>query len=194
MKKFIPLWAKVLPLYFVVALVLYIPVKAQSDRKDVLIHDASLIDQRLKPAVYQNTNQSPPIRIVIPAVSTDLTVVDGRYDNQKGWQVAANAANFATISKAPNHSGGKTVIYGHDTPHVLKPIQNIAKGDRVYVYTESGHIFSYRYAGDAVVSPNNTTVFSELENGPPQLVVITCAGVFSEVRRILYFDFIGVAR
>jgi LPXTG-site transpeptidase (sortase) family protein len=114
------------------------------------------------------------------------------YDStHDSWTLSPTAAQFALITTKPNNIRGNTVIYGHNTQAVLAPMKDIAVGDIVSVKTTNGHTFNYTYSHDKIVDPSFTEVFSENPD-TPQLTLLTCDGIWSTVRRLMYFDFQNV--
>lgn len=135
-----------------------------------------------------------PTTLRIPRVGIGLSVRDGVYDPiNKTWSLSDDAAFFATMTAHPNDRTGNTLIYGHNTVQVLEPVKDLAEGDIAQVVTSNGYMFSYVYRDDQMVDPTNTTIVTaEMEK--PQLTLLTCEGVWSEQRRLLFFDFKEVVK
>ena len=134
-----------------------------------------------------------PARINITRLGIDLPVVDGVYDAQNdSWTLRDDAVQFATITTLPNDVQGNTFLYGHNTVQVLEPVKNIVPGDVLTITTTNGKVFSYAYVSDLSVTPDRTDVLAAT-SPTPRVTLMTCQGFFSETRRLLYFDFTGVA-
>lgn len=143
-------------------------------------------------AVQGTTNSAPiqgkPVRILIPALSINLPIVDGKYDSTNQiWSVSGVAANYATNTPLINNKGGRTIIYGHAVMSILGKLQDVKKGDIAYIYTDNGHIFQYKYTSSEVVKPQDTSVFDHLK-GSAGIYVMTCDGMWSSERRIALFN------
>lgn len=129
-----------------------------------------------------------PVRIVLPSMGIDLSVVDGIYNNvTQGWSLSARDAHFALPSSLANDAGGNTLIYGHNNVHVFGTLWKMSKGAEAIVYTDNGHIFRYSYEAAEDVKPDNMAVFEYY--GPPILTIQTCSGNWSEKRRLYRFNF-----
>lgn len=134
---------------------------------------------------------SVPVRIAISRLGIDLPVEEGRYNaDQKTWTLSWSAASFANMTVLPNHIAGRTVIYAHNTKKTFGPTSRIQPGDIVTVTTANGARYVYTFTHENVVDPEDTSIFSALEDGSPELVLLTCGGFFNETRRLLHFDFV----
>ncbi len=184
-----PLIFRVVPLYVVTAGVLWAGHL-------LLVHPQPPVST-IQPVVSSSTMRGStehiisgqPTRITIDRLGVDLVIKEGSYENStKGWNLSDDAAYFATMTTPPNDSHGNTFIYGHNTSKIFAPLKDISVGDIVDVSTSNGHIFRYTYRADAVVTPDITNVLYE-DPTSPQLTIMTCEGIWSKVRRIMYFDF-----
>lgn len=133
-----------------------------------------------------------PVRFSIERLGIDLPVNNGVYDTaSESWTLSTDAVYFATITDAPNDNRGNTFIYGHNQPQVIGNMKDIQPGDVVAVTTSNDRTFRYAYTKDAVVTPEFTSVLYE-DSDTPQLTVMTCEGVWSETRRLMYFELVEV--
>lgn len=136
----------------------------------------------------QPTKTGTPNRLVVPRLGLTLPILNGYYDPQTNdWTLSDTDAFFATMTDLPNDKRGSTFIYGHNRPTAFESLKNIAAGDTVDVYTSNGLKFTYEYAQDAIIQPTTTNVLND-DPDHPQLVLMTCEGVWSEVRRLMYFN------
>lgn len=148
--------------------------------------------QPLKIGVAQRVVQGAPLRIQVDRLDIDLPINEGTYDAKTGeWTLSESAAYFATITDQPNDYKGSTFIYGHNRRSVFAPLAAIKAGDTVRITTNNHHSFTYTYLRDASIAPDMTSILYEHPE-PPQLVLMTCEGVFSATRRIMYFTLTGV--
>lgn len=133
-----------------------------------------------------------PSRIFVERLGIDLPVQDGVYDDQTGeWSLSDKAVYFATITDLPNDNQGNTFLYGHNQKSVIGKMSGLVSGDVVSLVTTNGHEFRYAYTGDEFIKPDQTTVLYESPN-KPRLTVMTCEGVWSQARRLMYFDLVEV--
>ena len=134
-----------------------------------------------------------PTAISIERLGINLRVNSGVYDRSTNeWTLSADAAYFATITKQPNDISGNTFIYGHNTDRVFAPLANLVKGDIVTVQTTGNHTFTYSYNSDSIVPPDLTSVLND-DPTSPRLTIMTCEGIWSHARRLMYFDFMEVS-
>lgn len=128
-----------------------------------------------------------PTHITISRIGIDLTVVNGTYDpSTASWSISPTTAQFATITAQPSGLPGTTLIYGHNTPAVFMPTANLQIGDILTLTTDTHHTFTYAYTSDTSVLPTDTEVMSA-QGSTPRVALLTCEGVWSTKRRIMYF-------
>lgn len=133
-----------------------------------------------------------PVTFSVKSLDINLPVKDGTYDSKTDqWTLTDDAVFFATMTTQPNDTQGNTFIYGHNQPQVIEPMKDIAVGDIVTIKTSNGHTFRYEYVRDAIIAPTFTEVLNE-DPKKPQLTVMTCEGIWSETRRLMYFDLVEV--
>lgn len=194
MKLYIPLWVRVLPIYALIAGITFMPVAAKNIRSSGLDKTAASLSRTIISSGDTARISGTPKHLIIASVGIDLDIVRGTYSVPAGWTVAPTDANYATTAPLPNNQSGNTILYGHDISVVFKATDNLRIGDVAYVTTETGDIFSYSYRGDSIVSPTDTSVFDDAQDGSPRLTLITCSGSLSQTRRIMNFTFNGVGR
>ncbi len=137
-----------------------------------------------------------PVRIVIDTAAIDLPVDDGVYDSAtQSWSLSDTHAQFAVMTKPANNKAGTTFIYGHGTDAVFGKIGSNPPpvGTATNIYTDNGHVFTYTLTNVKDYDPNDTSIFKDVASGPPQLIVQTCTGIFSEWRTMFTFTFDKVA-
>jgi LPXTG-site transpeptidase (sortase) family protein len=145
-----------------------------------------------KEVLSQEVISGHPISFSVERLGINLPVNDGTYDVQtKEWTLSDDAVYFATLTTEPNDTRGNTFIYGHNQPQVIEPMKDIQVGDVVTIKTSNGHTFRYTYTHDSIVAPTFTAALKENPE-TPQLTVMTCEGIWSETRRMMYFDLLEV--
>lgn len=134
-----------------------------------------------------------PISIEVARLAINLPIHDGVYDDKTGqWSLSDDSAYFATITKQPNNQSGNTFIYGHNTQRIFMPLSQLVKGDVVTIKTANNHTFTYSYTSDTFVLPDLTSVLYDNPTSP-RLTIMTCEGIWSQARRLMYFDFVEVS-
>lgn len=130
-----------------------------------------------------------PSNISIPSINLDLEVANGEYQDGT-WTLSKNKVLFATNSVKPNTIAKNTILYGHNTAELLLPTKGLQIGDMLYLETQEGYRFTYRYISDRLVKPDDVSVFNDTNT--PQLTLITCNGIFNSHRRLMSFEFVSV--
>lgn len=136
--------------------------------------------------------QGKPVRISIPSVKIDLTVIDGFYNRTaQTWTLTNDKAQYAVITPLANNKEGNTFIYGHDTKKVFDRLNDLRPGQHVTIYADNGHRFVYAYRNSLVTSPTDDSLF--YYKGAPILTLQTCTGPKSENRKLFTFDLVEAA-
>lgn len=138
-----------------------------------------------------NTNkpliQGKPVRIQIPSLKIDLTVIDGYYyPKSKTWTLSPDKAQYATMTPYANNREGNTFIYGHAVGAVFQNLPRITPGSEAIVYTENGHKFTYKLTLTYTTNPNDNSLFTY--QGPPILTLQTCTGLWYQNRSMFVFS------
>ena len=185
-----PLILKVVSLYVVIASVLWtVDHYVQAPRPVTGATTYKVIQTKQVDA----TISGQPAQIKIERLGITLPILDGAYNPvDDSWTLTDTAAHFATMTTQPNNKQGNTFIYGHNTQPVFEPVKDIVAGDLLTITTTNGHVFNYTYVNDVSVTPDQTSVLNP-ESALPKLTLMTCEGIFSETRRIMHFDFIGLS-
>lgn len=146
--------------------------------------------QRVIPQIIPAT-QGIPVRVVVPSVLIDLPVKVGSYNpDNASWDVDMDNAYYADVSVPINNSNGTTLIYGHAQSQIFETLPSIQPDAEAIVYTDSGYEFRYQHTSSRLVLPTDVSVFTA--NGPPELVLQTCIGVYSELRGLYSFKLVAI--
>jgi LPXTG-site transpeptidase (sortase) family protein len=187
------LFWRVLPFYVCVGLVFAIPLMQRQAAALQAKQQASLAQTRLDAAARRERTpliSGTPTRILIPTVGIDLKVVPGNYvASQATWTVSDTLANYALNSATLNNKAGKTLIYAHANKRVFGPTADLKTGDKVYVFSDNGHVFEYVFVSKVVVQPTEVEVLESLE-GKPGLVLLSCDGSWYQNRRLMYLHLV----
>lgn len=180
----LPLLLQVVVLYGIVALAVHPPAPAVQPV------------QAAAAPVYRPATPSPailtgtPVRLEIPRLGIMLAIQPGGIDpHTNDWILSYDAAHFAPMTAPASETPGNTLIYGHNTPEVLMPTADLVPGDTLTITTDNGHVFTYNYRADESVIPSDTHILTSKSN-TPQLSLLTCEGIWSDKRRIMYFDLV----
>lgn len=188
----LPLFIRVVALYVVIGVPAWFGWTSLQPA-DTTIH-ASAVTKPTPTVTAQKSNRisGVPTRIQVPRLGIDLTVIDGEYDRaQDTWTLTDDKAQFARMTDLPNDESGNTFIYGHNTDAVFAKLSGLQVGDSALITTTNGHTFEYTFNGNQIVQPDNTSILASTPK--PQLTLMTCEGILSQTRRVMFFDFKGVA-
>lgn len=182
----LPLFLRVVALYVLVALPTWAFIALQPAAEETATTYVPL-----KPAVTVQAGDKrvgEPSRITVPRLGIGLSIIDGEYNAKKDtWTLSEDKAQFARMTALPNNESGNTFIYGHNTDAVFAPLAWLEKGDVARVHTTNGLVFQYRYNGRQIVDPSATSILEDTKT--PRLTLMTCEGIFSQSRRVMFFDF-----
>jgi len=182
----LPLFLRVVALYVFVLGPLYL-LWALQPPEPVL----ATVPTNTEPPITIRTSDKrvgQPAVITVPRLGMTLPIVDGEYDKEADtWTLSEDKAMFATITALPNNEVGNTFIYGHNTMAVFMPLAELRTGDIVRIGTTNGLTFQYRFTGKTFVEPDAAEILAPTSK--PRLTLMTCEGIFSESRRVMYFDF-----
>lgn len=132
-----------------------------------------------------------PVRLVIGPLSIDLPVDEGIYnESDQTWNISAKHAQYAMPSMYANNIRGNTLIYGENNANVFYNLKQIQPGTLAEVYTDNGHIFTYKFRNQEQLKPDDVTVFDY--QSYPMLTLQTCSGSFYEFRQMFYFKLISI--
>lgn len=188
----IPLVFKVVSLYMLVGAI-FGGVWSLMPHTPTSLPVASFQPVQFTTTSHKQTISGQPVKLTVTRLGIELEIKDGTYNKETDeWTLSEDTAYFATMTKQPNDASGNTFVYGHNTEAVLAPLRDLVPGDIVTIATSNGHIFSYEYTHDTVVPPNLTDVLRD-DPKTPRLTIMTCDGIWSQGRRLMYFDFKEVA-
>lgn len=159
----------------------------RDDIEDELILDSIQGDVTVEENISEEIeNYGVPTVITIDSVGIRLEVKEGVYDFQNmTWTLTNGYAYWANLSDSISSKGSHTVIYAHNLWHEFSRTKDLEVGDLIEIETSQGKRVIFEYVSDSIVNPNNGNVFFE-DTDESQVVLITCSGVFSESRRIMY--------
>lgn len=132
-----------------------------------------------------------PSALTIPHLGLSLQIDQGSYDtHSQTWTLNDHDAFInAAQPIASSQDGAPLVfIYGHNTNAVLGRTVSLQPGDTLLL-TDGEHTLTYRFTQAFLVEPTDTNVVTDPSNG--NLALLSCNGLLSETRRVMYFDLIG---
>jgi len=167
-----------------------------ANRKKDDIEDSSIMDSLKEDSLTQEIEAEEvidygvPSHISIESVGINLNIEVGEYDYDKQtWTLTNGFAYWANLSDPILTSNSNTVIYAHNQVNEFYKTKYLEVGDIIKIKTDLGKEVSFRYVSDTVVSPSRGDLIMA-ESSVSQLTLITCNGVFSENRRIIYAEMI----
>ena len=186
-----PLFFRVVSLYVIALIILGSSFSISTLTNNVTAESSpkvSVTKMNLKPAIIKEIIDGEPISIQIDRLVINLPINNGVYDPTSGeWTLSDDAVYYAQITDLPNNQRGNTFLYGHNNKQVLEPLAGLVTGDIAIIKTTNGHIFTYIYTNSEIVPPDLTSIlYANPDN--PRLTIMTCEGVFSQARRLMYFD------
>lgn len=192
----LPLWGRIVVLYGLTGLLITTTVLLRPAGPTVRYDEAVPVELQaqtaevqVEPEVVKTLDAN---RLSIARLGVDLAIRDGYYDPAtKEWTLSDTEAFFATVSDRPTNGPSNTFIYGHNRPLAFAPLIDLGVDDIVELSDANGTVFRYAYVRDARVAPTVTNVLYE-DSDTPQLVLMTCDGLFNEVRRVMYFTLVEV--
>jgi len=190
-----PLFLRVVSLYVVIGMIFGLVFQFQTVQNKtsfniVPVRQEKIIDQPRPTA--KAIIKGEPLSIVLERLDINLPIEAGIYNKDTNdWTLSNDAVYYAQITSLPNDQRGITFIYGHNNKFVLGRLGELVVGDVINLTTKNGHTFTYIYSYDAIVPPDLTTVLYDNPESP-QLIIMTCEGIWSQTRRLMYFDLQGV--
>lgn len=185
----IPLILRVVSLYVVVGLPLWFAASSGQFTHRVVVDSHVAVRRQAVVTPLASVKTGTPTAVAVPNVGISLPVIQGEYDAAKdSWTLTDDKAQFAAMTDQPNDRAGNTFIYGHNTDPVFAKLSALKAGDIAEVKTSNNLTFRYVYTGEQIVQPTNTDILNA-EPATPRLTLMTCEGIFSQTRRVMFFDF-----
>lgn len=191
----IPLFIRVVSLYIIVCIFVLLGLQVQSTlhRQYEFSYSPNDVTYRQKQINYGNIVSKTiidgePQTFIMERLGINLPIEYGYYDsNTNSWTVSDDAIYFGYGTALPNNQKGNTFLYGHNRDSVIAKLKDLVVGDEIIIVTKNGHSFKYYYVNDEYVKPNYIGV---LHDNPetPRLTIMTCDGIWSLTRRLMYFE------
>lgn len=140
-------------------------------------NDPIKISQKL---VSQNSIQEIPLRVIIPNVKIDDSIVEAKIINGY-WELSENTASYGQGSGIPGKPGN-TVIFAHAREGLFYNLKDVKKGDLIYTLTKNKW-YKYKINKITAVYPNQTQVIMPTKT--ETLTLYTCTGFYDEKRLIV---------
>lgn len=169
------------------------PLAFTSRKNRALAYDsaASQLSAEETQLPSQKTVTGKPVRLIVASIKIDLPVDEGYYnETDKSWNISATKTQYAMPSMYANNIRGNTLIYGENNANVFYNLKQIQPGTLAQVYTDNGHIFTYKFRNQEQLKPDDVTVFDY--QSYPMLTLQTCSGSFYEFRQMFYFKLISI--
>lgn len=154
-----------------------------------------------KEAVHQQELVSPrtPVRLRIPTMNVDASIESLGLASDGTMAVPKGPDNVAWYSLGTRPGNvGSAVIAGHsgwkdDIPAVFDNLNQLKKGDKIYVTDEHGTITNFVVSGTKTYDPNaDASLVFNSSDGKSHLNLITCSGAWdsfsqSSSKRLVIF-------
>lgn len=122
-----------------------------------------------------------PSSISIPSVSLTVQVASGGIKNGQ-WILSDDKALYLPTSGKVGE-GYNTIIYAHNTKNLFANLNQIKKGDLIFVKDNKGKEFAYRVFSVEKINPRDLgALYSDEEN---IVTLFTCDGWFDSERLLV---------
>ncbi|NTV31334.1 sortase [candidate division WWE3 bacterium] len=126
-----------------------------------------------------------PQQIQISQAGIDLPIIPVPLENGT-WQVNDNVANFAQGTSFLSAESGNVGLFAHDRNSAFRSIKKLKVDDLIQiktVYDKVEYTFTYRVEQIDSVTPDQVNVFAPTD--APVVTLVTCDGVFSQMRHVV---------
>lgn len=163
-----------------------------SDQNRVPNISSSFESEPVKVEGFENDEHDEsmlPQRIIVPKANIDLKVdsskIVGGY-----WEVFEDVAGWGVGSSLPGEQGNQ-VIFAHASDGLFATLEEVDKGDLIYVHTQRDW-YTYEIQDIFEVYPNDTDVISKGEE--ELLTLYTCSGYADNKRLIVKAKPVGTSK
>lgn len=154
------------------------PIPNQQSPAPVIIDTVQPI--RPDPSLLTTPGDSlPPVRLLIPRLFVDLSVVEAPVVNGY-WELSETSASHGVGSANPGDSGN-IVVFAHARAGLFAPLRQVKVGDVIYTLT-AVRWFSYKVDSITHVRPDQVEVIAP--TATETLTLFTCSG-FSDSQRLV---------
>ncbi|HXH27044.1 MAG TPA: sortase [Candidatus Acidoferrum sp.] len=141
--------------------------------------------------VMPDMNLSTPVWLALPRLGMRVNLLPGAYyPASQTWRLDPTHAFYMPVASVAGGLPSTPLFYGHEIPAVFAPLNNVAPGEPLQIGTSDGRTLSFRFASAHVITPTDDSVLTA--KLPNAIQLMTCNGDFSQNRRVLQFNFIGV--
>lgn len=186
--------------YAVVALLAAMPTisRALTERQ---VHKQLLVAEHVAQAQNSSADNTVtsatglPVQMTIKRLGISFPVIKGYYNSAaRKWTLDSNHVFVnAQTNRNPVISTNQTtdvVLYGHNFNSVLGKTTEMVPGDILSIRTDTGYQFNYYFVKSEAVNPNNVSILN-LDSKQYPVMLVTCTGIFDQVRRVMYFTPLG---
>lgn len=190
-----PLFLGAVSLYAAIAVFVYFgyptdtAIKSHDENVSVLPNETNQKNKVNYGTIVSKTIiDGEPQTFIMDRLGIVLQIKYGYFDSDSNsWTVSDDAIYYAYGTALPNNQRGNTFLYGHNRDSVVAKLSDLVADDEVKIITINGHTFIYSYVSDDSVSPDYVDIL-KYDPNTPRLTVMTCEGVWSLTRRLMYFD------
>lgn len=167
--------------------ILYLSNKNKTNIQDNLIFDSIAYKEGAPiDAEEEIINYGIPTSIYIENVNINLEIKEGQYDyGNQTWSLTNGYAYWANLSDPIKSKNSNTVIYAHNQINEFYKTKGLKVGDNIIIETSENYKITFQYVDDKIVLPEEGDILFQKDDDS-KLTLITCSGLFSEKRRIMY--------
>jgi len=155
------------------------PGGAQPNYSEVPAELVPLVEQQFAgPIVLPTPAPSNPVRIRIPSLGVDATIVQG-----DGWEQLKKGVGHHIGSADPGNTGN-VVLSAHNDIYgeIFRKLDRISEGDEIFINTTTQE-YRYVYSSTDVVTPTEVSVMEQTTD--PRLTLISCYPYLINTQRIV---------
>ena len=161
----------------------YQPVSGLSavDKEKIATVQQSAPVEAKKPALVT------PVRLIMPSINVALDIDDSTIDLTKNnWPLSDDKVHYANFTPQLGAEKGTMLLYGHNTPQLLRPTADLKIGDKITLVDTEGASHEFVYESQRKITPEQTEFI--YEDTPFRIVMFTCDGWGDQYRRLMYFS------
>lgn len=117
----------------------------------------------------------------IPTANIKLPIIPAAINNGK-WEDTKLGVSHLISSPVPG-AIGNSIIYGHNYPNLLGPLERVKPGDKVNIQLSDSTQKNFTVAFVTIVTPDQTHVLNNSEDS--RLTIYTCTGLFDTKRLVV---------
>jgi len=122
-----------------------------------------------------------PTKLYIPKLSKTLDISAGKIIDGR-WEISPEGVSFLVTSAIPG-TLGNSVIYGHNRLNILGDLNQLSKGDVIFVVLDSGNFAKFRVFETKKILPTEIGILNQSSDS--RLTIYTCSGFLDQARFVV---------